>query len=204
MLKIKDKNNSVLYQKVFADFLKNVSVISQVCQFVYLTCYQLFFQLMETSCQSDIFVWNIETEESRCLDRLEVPRCYSFPVAIQKDKIMTTLNDGTILVWDAKSGKIIQIVDGDLNLSFVGEEWHHNLNLTESEKPILIAYEYGVIVWSAKGGIIQYEWTEGCLERVCQKSFVECGLEKFDHTYSNWGKPAAISEVRVVHNIMVS
>ncbi len=91
---------------------------------------------------------------------------------------MPTFNDGSIPIWDARTGKLLQVVAGD----------------TKSN-PSLIVTERDVIVWSGKG-IILYKWSEDYLEKVCQKSFVECGLD-------NIGFPLRVVEVRIVHNILV-
>ncbi len=50
MLKFIDENNSIICQKVFANFLENVSVISQVCQFVYFTRYRPLATLCLNMC----------------------------------------------------------------------------------------------------------------------------------------------------------
>ena len=105
---------------------------------------------------------------------------------------MTTLNDGSIPIWDAKSGKLIQIVSGDQR-SVAGDfEWTYNDDLfLYRRNPSLIVTDHCAIVWSGKG-IIQYKWNEGFLEKVCQKSFAEF-VDDFDF----------VTDARVVHNILV-
>lgn len=111
---------------------------------------------------------------------------------------MTTFNDGSIPIWDAKTGKLLQVVAGDHRTSVVGgvlEKYHNDRLIDTKSNPSLIVTERDVIVWSGKG-IILYKWSEDCLEKVCQKSFVECGLD-------NVGFPLRVVEVRIVHNILV-
>ena len=120
---------------------------------------------------------------------------------------MTTLNDGSIPIWDAKSGKIIQIVAGDPRplgsgywRSVAGDsEWSHNNDMFHTQRnPSLIVTDHCVFVWSG-WCIIQYKWNEGFLEKVCQKSFFECGLR---YPYEDGHQPY-VTDPRVVHNILV-
>ena len=109
---------------------------------------------------SDIMVFDVRKKSSlRFLDRVPGQQRYHYPLAIKSNKIYTILDDGTIPIWNAKTGILLTLVAGG---EPVQDDVFRRIFLTD----------HADVVFSGRIIRIYEEVEDPDLQKTCQKSLV--------------------------------